>query len=377
LEKSLLQKSPKTDEEKLDWLQLARSENIGPHTFHQLLNKFGDPKTALNELPYIASKGGLKRPLKLVNRGEVEAEFKAIEDFGAKVLLITDPEYPHLLRHIESAPPIITVKGRIEFLKESLFAIVGARNASALGKKMAQRLSKELGEAGWIISSGLARGIDAAAHQGSLSSGTVAVLAGGINDIYPSENEGLYHQIASEGVLIAESPFGTKPQSTLFPRRNRIISGISRYVLVVEAAIKSGSLITTKYALEQGRDVFAIPGHPLDPRARGCNQLIKNGAALVEGIEDIMNEISEFKGNETQEEVAPCVSFEKTTVSDKNRNIVNENLNYIPISIDELIRQCQLSASEVGIILLEMELAGRLERHPGDRVSHKKEWKAI
>ena len=228
-----------------------------------------------------------------------------------------------------------------------------------------------------MIVSGLARGIDGAAHQGSLKSGTIAVLAGGIDQIYPPENESLYTKIAEEGLLVAESPFGVQPQSTLFPRRNRIISGLSRALLIVEAALKSGSLITARNALEQGREVFAIPGHPLDPRARGCNHLIKNGAILIETVEDIFGEISPNAPLEFKEDISQIKSTSPSNSLQKSRQIVNENLSLVPISIDELIRECQLSPSDLWIVLLEMEIAGRIERLPGGKVALKEEWKSI
>lgn len=367
---------PETDNVLLDWLTLARSENIGPITFHQLLKKFGSVQKALEALPQLAAQGGLKRPLKIASHVDVEEEFAKTQAYGAQILTLGSPLYPPLLRHIDSAPPVLTVKGRLDLLQKPLFAIVGARNASAMGKKMAYKLAQDLGKQGWGITSGLARGIDTATHQASLQTGTIAVLAGGIDTIYPQENESLYTQIAQDGVLIAESPFSTQPHATLFPRRNRIISGVSRGVLVVEAALKSGSLTTARYALEQGRDVFAIPGHPLDPRANGCNKLIKNGAILTETIEDIMQEIFPSKQlalphlEMTLEETSAPSSLETV------RKIIYENLNIIPINVDEVIRECQLQASDVWIVLLEMEIAGRLERHPGGKVSLKEEWKS-
>lgn len=367
---------PETDNGLLDWLTLARSENIGPLTFHHLLKRFGSVRAALEALPSLAARGGLRRPLKIASRSEVEKEIEKTQAYGAQILTLIHPLYPPLLRHIDSAPPVLTVKGRLDLLQHPLFAIVGARNASAMGKKMAYKLAQGLGQQGWGIASGLARGIDTAAHQASLQTGTIAVLAGGIDNIYPQENEGLYIKIAQEGVLIAESPFSTQPHATLFPRRNRIISGVSRGTLIVEAALKSGSLTTARYALEQGRDVFAIPGHPLDPRANGCNKLIKNGAILTETLEDITNEISpgkplSFSPSEmTLEEISPPSSLEMI------RKIIYENLSIVPINVDEVIRECQLQASDVWIVLLEMEIAGRLERHLGGKVSLKEEWKS-
>jgi DNA processing protein len=371
------QKTPlKTDEDLLSWLQLTRTENIGPVTFHHLLKKYKSPQDALKALPELAAQGGLKRSLKLASRAEVERELDATRSFGAEIITLDDPLYPPLLRHIDSAPPVLTVKGRLELLQNSLFAIVGARNASAMGKKMAAHFASELGEREWVIVSGLARGIDAAAHLGSLAKGTIGVLAGGIDNIYPPENETLYHQIAKEGVLVAESPFGTQPQATLFPKRNRIISGLSRSILVVEAALKSGSLITARYALEQGRDVFAVPGHPLDPRARGCNYLIKNGATLVETIGDIEHEMCPSTPLKLEESGENLESRFISPPLQKSRDVINENLSYFPICVDELVRHCQLSAAEVWIILLEMEIAGRIHRYPGGKVALKKEWKS-
>lgn len=368
---------PQGNEDITSWLQLARCENVGPITFHQLLDRYGNPEEALKVLPQLAVQGGLKRSLRFTSKAEVERELTSLAKFGAQLITFNSPSYPPFLRYIDSAPPLLAVKGKIDFLQKPLFAIVGARNASAMGKKMARNFAEKLGEEGWGIVSGLARGIDGAAHQGSLKTGTIAVLAGGIDQIYPPENEALYQQIAEEGVLVAESPFGVQPQSTLFPRRNRIISGLSRALLIVEAALKSGSLITARNALEQGREVFAIPGHPLDPRARGCNHLIKNGAILAETVEDIVGEISPNSPLEFKEEITQIKSPSSPHSLQKSRQIVNENLSVVPISIDELVRECQLSPSDIWIVLLEMEIAGRIERLPGGKVALKEEWKSI
>lgn len=367
---------PITDEELLDWLQLSRSENVGPLTFHRLLKRYKTPREALAALPEMASRGGLKRPLHIISREEVEKELALTRAHGATILTFKDPLYPALLRYIDSAPALITVKGRLDLLQKPLFAIVGARNASAMGKKMAHQLAQLLGQRGWIISSGLARGIDTAAHQGSLQRGTIAVLAGGLDQVYPLENQTLYDHIGEEGVLLAESAFNVQPQARLFPRRNRIISGLSRCVLIVEAALKSGSLITARYALEQGREVFAIPGHPLDPRARGCNQLIKNGAVLVETIEDIEHEIAPSQRLNVREEQELLIQPIESSNLDPVRSLIKENLSYVPISVDELIRECQLQAADVWFLLLELEIAGCLERLPGGKVSLKQEWKS-
>lgn len=366
---------PELPYDAIEWIQLARSENVGPITFHQLIRKYNSPGEALKSLPFLAARGGLKRPLKIVSRETIERELDQIYDFGAQVLLFNDSAYPPRLRQIETAPPFLTVKGRLDLLQCPLFAIVGARNASAMGKKMAYGLSQGMGQEGWGIASGLARGIDTAAHQGSLQTGTVAILAGGIETIYPEENATLYHKIAEEGILVAESPFGTAPHATLFPRRNRIVSGVSQGLLVVEAAFKSGSLLTASYALEQGRDVFAIPGHPLDPRARGCNQLIKQGATLVERIEDITRELIPQVALEKPGELLVFEEESSSVSLEKIRPLIYENLSIVPIHIDELIRECQLQTADVLAVLLEMELAGRVARHPGGKISLKEDWK--
>lgn len=361
----------------ISWLQLARSENVGPITFHELLNRYQTPEKALEVLPDLARQGGLKRSLKIAALDKIQKEIESTHNVGAEFITFHAPHYPALLKHIDAPPPILIAKGRLPLLQEPHFAIVGARNASAMGKKMSHHFAKELGERGWTITSGLARGIDTSAHQGSLPTGTIAVMGNGIDEIYPPENEGLYHQIGEEGLLLTECAIGTKPQATLFPKRNRIISGLSRCLLVVEAALKSGSLITARYGLDQGRDIFAIPGHPLDPRARGCNHLLKNGAILVESIEDIEKEISPTDSLSFHEEFLSIDSQFSTSDLKHARKTVNENLSIIPICIDELIRQCHLSASEVMSILLEMEVAGRIERFPGGKVALKGEWEDL
>lgn len=370
-------KTNSSPDEILSWLQLARSENVGPATFHELLKRYQTPQKALAVLPDLARQGGLKRPLKIASFKEIEKELKDTYDFGAQILTFNDPLYPSLLKHIDSPPPVLTAKGRLQLLHAPHFAIVGARNASAMGKKMAYHFAKGLGEKGWCIASGLARGIDTSAHQGSLETGTVGVMGNGIDQIYPPENQALYAQISEKGLLLTECAFGVKPHATLFPKRNRIISGLSRCLLVVEAALKSGSLITARFGLDQGRDIFAIPGHPLDPRARGCNQLIKNGAILVETLEDIEREISPSDILKLKEETEVFSTPVSSLDLNQTRKLINENLSIVPICIDELIRECQLSASELMSVLLEMEIAGRLERFPGGKVALKQEWKNL
>ena len=275
--------------EKLDWLRLSRSENIGPITFFQLIRRFGAAAAALDAVPDLARRGGRKRPIKLCDPATAEAEAAAIEKAGARLVAACEPEYPKALAAIADPPPALTVLGRPEMLasQDPTVGIVGARNASGAGRRIAQGIATDLGARGIIVASGLARGIDTAAHNGALKTGTVAVVAGGVDVYYPPENEDLQNAIAAEGAVISEQPMGTEPQARHFPRRNRMISGLSLGVLIVEAASRSGSLITARTALEQGREVFAVPGSPLDPRAQGTNHLLRQGATLAERADDI------------------------------------------------------------------------------------------
>ena len=282
--------------ERLAWLRLTRTENVGPVTFHQLIARFGTAAAALEALPEIVRRGGRAKPLAVFASSEAERELEAAERLGAHLVAQSEPDYPPALAAIEDAPPLLTMKGRKELATRRGVAVVGARNASANGRRLAHDVAAGLGEAGLIVISGLARGIDAAAHQGSLGTGTLAVLAGGIDAIYPEENRSLHEAIAERGLLVAEMPVGTVPQARHFPRRNRIISGIALGVLVVEAAERSGSLITARFALEQGREVFAVPGSPLDPRAKGTNRLLRDGATLVESADDILRELAPQRG---------------------------------------------------------------------------------
>lgn len=366
----------KTNYNLTSWLRLLRSENVGPLTFHKLLKQYGTADAALEALPGLARQGGRLKQLQIPTTAEIEKEIEAHKKIGAQLIAFPDPEYPLPLKAIESAPPILSALGNIELLHKPSFGIVGARNASLPAKKLASKFAKGLGDKGWVISSGLARGIDTAAHVAALQTGTIAVIAGGIDNIYPPENESLYHQLSKEGLILSEAPFGSAPQSSFFPRRNRIISGLSQGVLVVEAALKSGSLITARFALEQGRDVFAVPGSPFDPRARGTNQLLKQGAYLVEELDDITNNITpERKILYEEESEFGAVEKVNTSRLADVRQIVQENLSMTPISIDELMRECHISAQEVWFVLMELEIAGRLIRHPGGQVSLMPDWK--
>jgi len=365
---------PRNDRERLDWLRLTRSENVGPITFRTLIERLGNASAALDSLPRLARRGGRSDALKLCTREEAERELSALEELGGHFLYLGEALYPRLLAAIEDAPPVLAVMGEPHLLEKPSVAIVGARNAAAAGIRIARRLAAELGEAGFVVDSGLARGVDAAAHAGALERGTIAVLAGGPDNIYPPENAELYATIKSQGVLVSEMPLGTAPQARHFPRRNRLISGLSRGVVVVEAAERSGSLITARLALEQGREVLAVPGSPLDARAHGTNKLIRSGATLVQSAADILEAVAGPDGQRLREpEALPPTDGPGALLPDESevaaaRALIIERLGPSPIEVDELVRQTGFSPALVLSVLLELELAGRLERQPGQRV---------
>ncbi len=367
--------SPSLDDaERLAWLRLSRSENVGPVTFRRLLARFGDAARTLEALPDLARRGGGRRPIRVYPMDAAERELAALGAIGGRLLAVVEPDYPPALAALDHAPPVILALGRTELLRRKAVAVVGARNASANGRRLARDLAGGLGEAGFLVASGLARGIDTAAHQGALETGTAAVVAGGLDVVYPPENQGLHAEIAARGMLVSEMPPGTVPQARHFPRRNRLISGMSLGVLVVEAAPRSGSLITARLALDQGREVFAVPGSPLDPRARGCNDLLRQGAGLVETADDVVQALSGMieplplppQPLDPMAEPQPAVP--EIEVAD-GRATVEELLGPAPVAVDELVRQCHLSPAVVNMVLLELELAGRAERHPGNRFS--------
>lgn len=359
--------------ERLDWLRLIRSENVGPITFYQLLARFGSAEAALAALPEVAQRGGRAKPLSICTRAAAERELQLLHAAGGRLVAWGEPEYPRALTAVDDAPPLISMKGVANLFERHAIGVVGARNASANGRRFARDIASQLGQQGLLVVSGLARGIDAAAHQGAIATGTAAVLAGGIDQIYPEENRALHEQIAERGVLIAEMPVGTEPQARHFPRRNRIISGVSLGVLIVEAATRSGSLITARFALEQGREVFAVPGSPLDPRCRGTNDLIRNGATLVEQIDDITRELAPYLASPLPQRKTGLSEPQTTAMPSDDltraRDLVSNLLAPNPVPVDELVRQCQLSPALVVTVLLELELAGRIERHPGNQVS--------
>jgi len=277
-----------SDRQRLHWLRLIRTENVGPASFRGLINRFGSAEAALAVLPELALAGGARRPSRIPSEAEAEQEMEAARRFGARFAAIGEPDYPPMLRCMELPPPLVAIKGNAALFQPPAAAVVGARNASAAGTRMARMLAAGLGGAGFVVVSGLARGIDAAAHEGSLATGTVAVLAGGLDRPYPPENIALAERIAAEGVLISEMPFGRAPRARDFPRRNRLVAGLGLGLVVVEAAQRSGSLISARLAGEMGRLVFAVPGSPLDPRAAGANGLIKDGATLVTQAQDVV-----------------------------------------------------------------------------------------
>jgi DNA processing protein len=324
-----------------------------------------------------------------MSRRDAEAALVAIERIGARLLCWGEPLYPAALAAVEDAPPVLTMLGRPEMILAPMVAVVGARNASANGRRLARELAAGLGESGIVVVSGLARGIDAAAHLGALATGSVAIVAGGADIVYPEENRGLYDALARDGAILAELPLGTEPQARHFPRRNRIISGVALGVVVVEAAAKSGSLITARFALEQGREVFAVPGSPLDPRSRGTNDLLRSGATLTETAADVVAQLGPLlqgrpPAHVIAREMAPGQPGLKLREApprmelpgslapvgeDDALELIVEKLSPTPVAVDELVRQCQLSAAAVATLLLELELAGRVERHPGNLVS--------
>lgn len=361
-----------TDAQRLDWLRLIRSENVGPRTFRALINHYGGADAALATLPDLARRGGAERPGRVCAREDAERELRAAERKGVRFVALGEPDYPARLRMIDDAPPLLAVHGTAEVFARPVIALVGSRNASGAGMKFAERIARDLAEAGLVVASGLARGIDAAAHRASLESGTIAVLAGGHDHIYPAEHEGLAAQIAERGATVSEMPISWEPRGRDFPRRNRLISGLSIGVVIVEAARRSGSLITARMANEQGREVFAVPGSPLDPRAEGTNGLLKQGATLVTQAEDVLAVIRPILGEpldlpaEEPERMAPETGGEPA--ADDRRRIVSL-LGPVPIEIDDIIRMSGCSPAVVRMVLLELELAGRLDRQAGGRVA--------
>ena len=382
------------DAECLACLRLIRSENVGPVTFRQLINHYGGAVNALQALPELSKRGGKRRPIVICSAAVAEAELQAAHKARATPVFTIEPGYPKYLASIDAPPPLIYIRGREELLSRASIAIVGSRQSSAAGVKLAQLFAMQLGQAGYVVVSGLARGIDGAAHTASMATGTVAVLAGGLDNIYPPEHAGLYERIGREGCLVSEQPPGFTPRAQDFPRRNRIISGIALGVLIIEAAARSGTLVTARYAAEQGREVFAVPGHPLDPRAEGTNRLLKSGATLVTEPDDVISALRPLTGwsepvSSRNEPGTDFISSYSTlpsgAVSDQQsaaarppplppeqvdnlgnaeRTIILSALGPAPVDLDAIVRCTGLPLRTVQIGLMELELAGRLAR-PG------------
>ncbi len=362
---------PTTEEDRFSWLRLLRSRKVGPATFRRLLREHGSAQNALAALPEMARAAGIEG-YEICPPGVIEAELKAAKAAKARLLCLGAADFPSELTNLTDAPPLLWAIGDTTVLNRPILAIVGARNCSSLGARMSRGLARELGEKGFVIVSGLARGIDTSAHLAALETGTVAVMAGGVEVIYPVENTDLARNIAETGLRLSEQPMGVTPQARHFPRRNRIISGLARAVIVVEAAAKSGSLITARDALDQGREVLAVPGHPFDARAAGCNLLIRDGATLVRSAEDVIEALP-------PQQLTLC-EMDDMTQPDQNRApgvastvaLHQEILNRLgpsPVAEDQLIRDVAATAGEIGPVLVDLELDGKIQRQPGGLLS--------
>jgi len=349
-------------------LRLIRTPTIGPITYRQLIARFGGADAAIEALPGLAARGGGRAP-RVADASVAEREIATVEKLGARHLFLDDRDYPPLLAELDNAPAVMTVRGDLALTRRTTVAMVGARNASAAACRFARGLAVELGREGVVVVSGLARGLDTAAHDGSLATGTIGVIASGIDIAFPPENRDLQEAVAQQGLLIAEQPPGMEPLARNFPHRNRIIAGLAIGTVVVEAAPRSGSLITARLANEAGRDVMAVPGSPLDPRAQGCNQLIREGATLVQSAADILETIRPIDTRMVRSPASGFAAMPPADPGDAERRAVTGLLGPVPVAIDELIRQSGLPPAMVATVLLELELAGRLERHAGGRVS--------
>ena len=362
-----------TDIQRIAWLRLIRTENVGPATFRQLLNRFGSAEAALEALPGLLKRTG--KPARITSQSQAEDEIAGLARYGARLVASGEADYPDLLNYIPASPPLITLAGGANLDWQRTVGIVGARNASAAGIKMTRMLATDLGERGYTVVSGLARGIDTAAHRATLTTGTIAVLAGGFDKIYPDENIPLAHDILDNGgALLTEMPLGWEPRARDFPRRNRLVSGLSLGILVVEAAKRSGSLITARLALEQNRDVFAVPGSPLDPRAEGGNALIQQGAKLITCAEDIIENLGSADPTRSalfDRDWEPDLLPDAPPPSEDDKSRLLSLLTATPVEVDELVRQSGLTVSAMQMLLLELDLAGQIEWSSGQLVALK------
>jgi DNA processing protein len=363
-----------SDTERLAWLRLSRTEGIGPQTFHKLIARYKTATKVLEALPILLNKGGAKRGLSVYSEDQALKEIAATAKAGAQLIGACESHYPDMLRNSDAAPPLLCVAGNLSLLQKTSVGIVGARTASASGRKMARILAHGVAEAGFLVTSGLARGIDTAAHEAATPARTAAIIAGGIDHLYPPENADLQKAIARDGLLITEMPIGTAPRAEHFPRRNRIISGMSTAVIIVEAALRSGSLITARYANEQNREVFAVPGSPLDPRCEGTNRLIKDGANILTSVNDVLDfltrEKSPMQGMLFERQTEPLLPPDQDA-DDTTRHEIIGLLSVNAVDIDDLIREANSPPEAVMAVLLELEVAGRLTRSAGGMVALK------
>ena len=363
-----------SDDQKLAWLRLIRSQNIGPATFRDLIDRYGTADAALEAVPELLVRSGSSRKIRIATKGDAEGEMTALEKIGATLVCLAEPDYPAALRAIDAPPPVLAVRGNASILQRDFVAFVGSRNASVAGHRFTQTLAAAVGKAGYGIVSGLARGIDAAAHLAAVESGTVAVFAGGVDVIYPHENRDLAKAIHDKGgALISEMPLGWKPRAQDFPRRNRIVAGMALGLVVVEAAKRSGSLISARLASEAGRQVFAVPGSPLDPRSEGTNHLIRDGAQLVTSADEILRDLEPLVERDRQstfrlEEHGPPIPLESDP-DESDRARLRSAIGHTPTDVDELAAYTGIAHGALHMLLLEMDLAGDLERHSGNRVS--------
>nr|WP_316653614.1 DNA-processing protein DprA [uncultured Gellertiella sp.] len=365
-----------SERQKIAWLRLIRSDNVGPSTFRDLINHFGSAEKAIDALPELSRRGGSTRAIRIASRAEAEAELETAARFGARFIGIGEADYPHALRQIDGAPPLLAIKGNADVTALPALGVVGARNASISGCKFAAHLCREVGRSGYAIVSGLARGIDQAAHRASLDTGTIAAMAGGLDRPYPPENIGLLEEIWNgNGLAVSEMPFGWEPRARDFPRRNRLIAGIGLGVLVVEAATRSGSLITARLAGEAGRLVFAVPGSPLDPRCQGTNGLLKEGAIMVTEPADLIDALAPLAGTglfPAADLREPPLEGERPMLpppDETDRGRIVSALGPTPVDVDDIIRHTGIAAPDVYLVLLELDIAGKLHRHPGGMVS--------
>lgn len=356
-------------------LKLIRSQNIGPRTFYDLVNFAGGLDHAIEKAQDLSLRGGSARPIQIASDDAIYREIEKVSKFGGSFISYQSKNYSPLLRQIYDAPPILTCKGRVELMSENIAGIVGARNCTLNGSIMSKKLAKAIADKGYIVVSGLAKGIDCAAHLAALPK-TIAVIAGGIDHVYPKENAKLFKQIQEEGLLVSELAIGEVPSAQHFPRRNRIIAGLSLLVIVVEANLRSGSLITAKCALEQGREVMAVPGFPLDPRAQGVNQLIKDGAVLLQSPEDVFEQLENCTSDQvnltdsaSDDSNSMSAPVKLPDITDEMRNLVLQNLSSMPVDINLLMEQTDISRTRMHVIILELELAGKAIRHPGNKIS--------